>query len=105
MRSKKDDLIERVYEMVKRIPKGKVSTYGMIAKSIGLKKVNPRYVGYLLHNNPDSKLIPCHRVVDRNGKVAEKYAFGGWKVQKEKLIHEGVNFIGLKRVDLKRYMV
>lgn len=105
MGNKKGDLIERIYKRVRKIPKGKVSTYGIIAKSIGAKKVNPRYVGYLLHKNPNPKVIPCHRVVDRNGKVAEKYAFGGWRGQKKKLIHEGVKFIGIKRVDLRESLV
>ncbi len=105
MEKKKKDIINRVYRAVKQIPKGKVSTYKVIADSVSVGKVNPRYVGYLLHNNPDRELIPCHRVVNRKGMVSQKYAFGGWRKQKEKLIYEGVLFVGKKRVDLKRHLL
>ncbi|MCR4692844.1 MAG: MGMT family protein [Firmicutes bacterium] len=67
---------EKIYEVVKSIPKGKVATYGQVAVLAG----NPRWarvVGYALHNNPEPTSIPCHRVVNREGKVAEVYAFGG----------------------------
>ena len=55
---------EKIYEQVKRIPRGKVATYGQIA----LLAVNPRWsrvVGYALHSNPDPDTIPCHRVVTK----------------------------------------
>ncbi len=91
---------EAVYEIVKKIPKGRVATYGQISRIMNnelrimgdQKKVNPRFIGYLLHKNPDPVNIPCHRVVDRNGKLAENFAFGGWKGQKKKLLEEGVKF-------------
>ena len=87
---------EAVYEIVKKIPKGRVTTYGAIADSLSLssslRKITPRYVGYLLHNNPDPVNIPCHRVVDRNGKLAENFAFGRWRGQRKLLLKEGVKF-------------
>ncbi|KKQ83947.1 MAG: 6-O-methylguanine DNA methyltransferase, DNA binding domain subfamily [Candidatus Woesebacteria bacterium GW2011_GWA1_38_8] len=102
---------EIVYEIVKKIPKGKVASYGLISKIANeemkklkneeLIKVTPRYIGYLLHNNPDPEKIPCHRVVDRNGKIAENYKFGGWREQKRKLTKEGVKFRDERRVDKK----
>lgn len=103
---------EVVYQMVKNIPKGKVETYGSIANNLNLKrqsrainfKINPRYVGYLLHKNPDPKNTPCHRVVNVKGMLADNYKFGGWREQKKKLIGEGVKFISEKKVDIKRYM-
>ena len=69
-------VFEKIYEVVKTIPKGKVATYGQVAFLAG----NPRWarvVGYALHNNPSPKTIPCHRVVNREGKVAEAFVFGG----------------------------
>lgn len=90
---------EIVYEFVIKIPKGKVSTYGTISKHI---KMSPRMVGYALHNNPDPENIPCHRVVDRNGKLAENYAFGGWKGQRELLLKEGVRFKNKMYVDFSK---
>jgi len=56
------------------------------------RKINPRYVGFLLHNNPDPDRIPCHRVVNSRGKLAKNYAFGGIKGQRKRLLDEGVIF-------------
>ena len=81
-------VFERVYQLVKLIPKGKVTTYGEIAKKL---KISPRTVGWTLHANKNPE-IPCHRVVSKNGKIAKNYAFGGAKAQREKLISEGVKF-------------
>ena len=67
---------EKIYEVVKSIPEGKVATYGQVALLAG----NPRWarvVGYALHVNPEPGTIPCHRVVNREGKVAPGFAFGG----------------------------
>ena len=93
---------EKIYEVVKSIPKGKVATYGQVAILAG----NPRWarvVGYALHNNPDPTSIPCHRVVNREGKVAEVYAFGGGYVQRQLLESEGIVFEPDGRIDLKKY--
>lgn len=91
-------IFERVYKLVQTIPKGKVSTYGAIGKKLNM---SPRVVGLALHLNPDSSLTPCHRVVDRNGRVAPGYAFGGKDVQKKLLEQEGVLFKDDTHVNLK----
>ena len=67
---------DTVYEIVKRIPRGKVATYGQIAAISGSPKAS-RAVGYALHFNPTPGVIPCHRVVNRNGGLAPAFAFGG----------------------------
>ena len=88
--------------VVKNIPKGKVATYGQVALLAG----NPRWaivVGYALHINPEPGIIPCHRVVNRNGQVAEAFAFGGSNVQKELLEKEGIVFNSDGSIDLKKY--
>ncbi len=90
---------DEVYKIVKKIPQGKVSTYGEIAKQIGIN--NPRIVGYALHVNKDPDNIPCHRVVNRKGGLAKGYAFGGLGIQKKLLEKEGITFIG-QEVDLKK---
>ncbi len=59
----------RVYEVVRRIPKGKVATYGQVAALAGAPR-NARFVGYALHSNPEPGVIPCHRVVFRDGSLA-----------------------------------
>lgn len=97
-----NDNTAKVYAIVARIPKGRVATYGMIAKLSGIK--NPRLVGSLLHKNPDPKSIPCHRVVNAQGKLAEDFAFGGRKEQARRLQQEGVSVVNESSVDLKKYL-
>ena len=82
---------EKIYEVVKSIPEGKVATYGQVALLAG----NPRWarvVGYALHVNPEPGTIPCHRVVNRECKVAPGFAFGGEGVQRQLLESEGIVF-------------
>ena len=96
-----DSPTKRIYEAVKRIPKGYVATYAQVAEMAGDRKM-ARAVGNALHKNPDPVSIPCHRVVNAKGELAGEYAFGGaWK-QAEKLRGEGVETIEGK-VDLKKY--
>lgn len=91
---------EIIYEIVKKIPEGKVATYGQIAQLAG----NPhwsRVVGYALHCNPTPGEIPCHRVVNRAGKTAKAFAFGGGDVQRSMLENEGVRFLENGCADLR----
>ena len=80
-----------VYEAVKRIPSGKVASYGQIAAAVGRPRA-ARQVGWALHVNPEPGTIPCHRVVNRFGRVAPGFAFGGSDVQRQLLEKEGVVF-------------
>lgn len=92
---------QKIYEQVKKIPKGKVATYGQIALMAG----NPRWsrvVGYALHCNPEPGVIPCHRVVTKDGKLSKAFAFGGENVQRDMLLSEGVIFLDSNTVDLKK---
>ena len=98
----KSNIFERVYSLVEKIPAGRVSTYGQIAK---LLNISPRVVGFALHANPDSQLIPCHRVVDRNGRIAPGYAFGGQGIQKKRLEEEGIKFTDELHVDLEKQII
>ena len=91
---------EKIYEPVATIPKGKVTTYGSLSKLVG---VNPRVVGFALHQNSDPKNIPCHRVINSKGMISSGYAFGGPNMQKQMLEKEGVVFDNKERVDLKTY--
>ena len=93
---------EKIYAVVKTIPKGKVATYGQVAALAG----NPhwaRVVGYALHVNPMPGVIPCHRVVNREGRTAPAFAFGGDSVQRQLLEEEGIRFESDGRIDLKKY--
>ncbi len=92
---------EKIYEVVKKIPYGKVATYGQVALLAG----NPRWsqvVGYALHVNPDPNTIKCHRVVNRFGETAKAFAFGGADMQAMLLEDEGVEVVDGK-VDLSVY--
>ena len=92
---------KKIYEAVKEIPKGRVATYGMVAKMSGNPRMS-RAVGNALHKNPDPDNIPCYRVVNSKGELAEAIAFGGENVQKKLLEAEGVEGVDGK-VDLERY--
>ena len=92
---------EKVYTVVKKIPRGKIVTYGQIAKLSGLK--NPRVVGNILHQNTDPISVPCHRVVNAKGKLAIVYAFGGEIGQQRRLQKEGINVTN-KVIDLTKYL-
>ena len=92
---------ERVYEAVSRIPCGRVATYGQIAMLAGSPRAS-RVVGGALHHNPRPGEIPCHRVVNREGRLAPEFAFGGVGAQAELLRMEGVE-VNDHHVDLTRY--
>lgn len=80
---------EKVYELVRKIPKGKVTTYGTLGKKL---EMSPRVVGQALHANPYEGEVPCHRVVNKMGRLAPTFAFGGKNAQKRLLETEGVLF-------------
>ena len=82
---------ETVYEIVKQIPRGKVMSYGQIARAAGFPR-KAREVGWALHVNPDPEHIPCHRVVNRVGRVSPAFVFGGENMQVALLKSEGVEF-------------
>ena len=90
----------KVYEEVSKIPEGKVASYGQIAMICGRPRAS-RFVGQALHRNPKPGVIPCHRVVFKDGSLAEGFAFGGPGVQKALLENEGVEFVDGK-VDMKK---
>ncbi len=96
----KGSAFARVYAVVRRIPKGRVATYGQVALLAG----NPRWsrvVGYALHVNPDPAHIPCFRVVNRFGECSGSFAFGGPDAQRRLLEEDGTVFLPDGRVDLK----
>lgn len=97
-------VFEKIYAVVKKIPQGKVATYGQVAAAAG----NPHWsqvVGYALHANPDPATIKCHRVVNRFGGLSPAFAFGGIEAHAELLRQEGVKVREDMTVDLKTYLV
>lgn len=98
MKSHKPTFSERVYKVAALIPRGKVSTYGDIARLAGSARA-ARAVGMCMKNNPNRKVVPCHRVVAADGKLTG-YTFGKCIATKRRILErEGVSFIG-NRVDL-----
>lgn len=97
-----DSPTKRIYEAVKRIPKGRVATYGKVAEMAGNPRM-ARAVGNALHHNPDPEHIPCFRVVNAKGELAGAFAFGGEEVQARLLEEDGIEVIDGK-VDLKKYL-
>ena len=92
-------LYERIYSIVRRIPPGKAAAYGQIALLAGNPRLS-RVVGYALHKAPPD--VPCHRVVDRNGRTAPAFRQYGAHLQRILLEREGAVFTPGGRVDLSR---
>ena len=97
-----DSPTKRIYEAVKKIPKGHVATYSQVAKMAGNEKMS-RAVG-MHFTRIRSEHIPCFRVVNAKGELAGAFAFGGANVQAELLREDGVEVIDGK-VDLKKYQM
>lgn len=96
-----DNPTKRIYEAVKQIPRGNVATYGQIAALAGNPRMS-RAVGNALHKNPDPDGIPCYRVVNSKGELADEFAFGGKDIQKDLLEADGIE-VKNGKVDLKVY--
>ncbi|MBR2189514.1 MAG: MGMT family protein [Eubacterium sp.] len=92
---------EKIYDVVRQIPRGTVATYGQIAALAGNRRW-ARVVGFALHVNPDPEGIPCYRVVNRLGEVSSAFAFGGRNAQIDLLEADGIPCPD-GRVDLKKY--
>jgi methylated-DNA-protein-cysteine methyltransferase-like protein len=82
-------MFENFYNAVRQIPKGKVASYGFIARISGYPRAS-RQVGWALHQNPDPSTIPCHRVVKKDGSLSESFVFGGINMQEKLLLKEGI---------------
>ncbi len=83
------DFFQKVYEIVKQIPYGKITTYGAIAKKIGAPK-SARMVGYALNASFGNEEIPAHRVVNRKGVLTGKHHFQGTNLMQQLLESEGI---------------
>ena len=97
---KQKGAFEKTRNLVAKIPRGRVTTYGDIAKALGI--TSARVVGWAVRGNKNPE-VPCHRVVRKNGFLAEGYSLGGWKGQKKRLLPEGISFIGERQVNIKKH--
>lgn len=92
---------EQIRDLVRQIPRGKVSTYGAVAKKLGIKSA--RVVGWALRGNQDIT-IPCHRVVHKDGTLDPKFSLGGAYEQQQRLKYDGIIFEQDHVVDLEKYL-
>jgi len=90
------NLDEKVYKKLLQVPKGKITTYGELAKAVGLQN-GQRAIGKIMNKNPYPVIIPCHRVVSSNGTIGG-YAFGQ-DVKTNMLIKEGIKIHNRKILD------
>ena len=95
------DFAQRVYTVVRRIPRGRVTTYGRIARALGEPR-SARMVGWVLNGAPDG--VPAHRVVNRNGQLTGAHHFGPPGVMQDLLADEGVGFLDDITVDLDAHL-
>jgi methylated-DNA-protein-cysteine methyltransferase-like protein len=93
---------ERIWRVVRRIPKGRVATYGQVAALAGLPR-QARLVGYALHALPQAKQVPWQRVVNAQGRVSARGLEEYEALQRKRLEREGVRFDASGRIDLARY--
>ena len=103
LKSNNDNFFERVYEIVRQIPEGKVTTYGAIAKALGTAK-SARMVGWAMNASHNLEDVPAHRVVNRNGMLTGKHHFEGTNLMQQLLENEGVKIIDNKIVDLDKFI-
>jgi len=91
---------ERCYKALKRVPRGKVTTYRELARSVGTKAY--RAVGQVMKRNPNAPKVPCHRVVKSDGKIGG-YAKGS-KTKERMLKREGIKIVNGRVSDLKQFL-
>jgi O-6-methylguanine DNA methyltransferase len=99
--SKEDSLYARIYAEVRRIPRGRISTYGDIAKAVG--GCGARQVGYAMAALPEGSRVPWHRVINHKGEISGRKHGSGSEDQRLRLLAEGIPFDIKGRVDLQRY--
>ena len=101
MSDRQAGFFERVYEVVRQIPEGRVASYGQVAALLGEPR-KARFVGFAMHASPGmAGGVPCHRVVFKDGSLAPGFAFGGPDVQRRMLEAEGIVFRDARHVDME----
>lgn len=94
---------QTAYDIVRQIPRGRVATYGQVARMMGEPR-KARFVGFAMHSSPGmAGGVPCHRVVFADGSLAPGFAFGGPGQQRRMLQEEGVGFLPSGKVDMRRF--
>ena len=100
--SENDNFFERVYEIARQIPEGRVTSYGAIAKALGAAR-SARMVGWAMNASHNMEDIPAHRVVNRNGVLSGKHHFEGTNLMQQLLENEGIEVVDNQIVDFEKY--
>ena len=102
LKSNNDNFFERVYEIVRQIPEGKVTSYGAIAKALGAAR-SARMVGWAMNASHILEDVPAHRVVNRIGMLSGKHHFEGTNLMQQLLESEGIQVVNNQIVDFEKY--
>ena len=97
-----ENFFERVYEIVKHIPEGKVTSYGAIAKALGTAR-SARMVGWAMNASHNRADIPAHRVVNRKGLLSGKHHFDGTNLMQQLLENEGIKVVNNQIIDFEKH--
>lgn len=103
MADKEKRFFSRVYEIVERIPEGKVATYGGIGKMLGHPR-SAKIVGWAMRSAPEGLKLPCHRVVRATGELSPGYVFGDTEIQRAMLAAEGITFRADGTIDMEKHI-
>lgn len=102
LKSYNDNFFERVYEIVRQIPEGKVTSYGAIAKAIGAAR-SARMVGWAMNASHNLEDVPAHRVVNRIGILSGKHHFEGTNLMQQLLENEGIQVVDNQIIDFEKH--
>jgi methylated-DNA-protein-cysteine methyltransferase related protein len=102
LKIKEDNFFERVYEVARKIPYGKVTSYGAIAKALGAGR-SARMVGWAMNACHGQDDIPAHRVVNRLGLLTGKHHFEGTNLMQQLLESEGIQVIDNQIIDFNKH--
>ena len=100
--SNNDNFFERVYEIVRQIPEGKVTSYGAIAKALGAAR-SARMVGWAMNASHNLEDVPAHRVVNRIGMLSGKHHFEGTNLMQQLLENEGIQVVDNQIIDFEKH--
>jgi methylated-DNA-protein-cysteine methyltransferase-like protein len=96
------NFFERVYEIARQIPEGKVTSYGAIAKALGTGR-SARMVGWAMNASHNREDIPAHRVVNSKGLLSGKHHFAGTNLMQQLLENEGVKVVNNQIIDFEKH--
>ena len=102
LKSNNDNFFERVYDIVRQIPEGKVTSYGAIAKAIGAAR-SARMVGWAMNASHNLEDVPAHRVVNRIGILSGKHHFEGTNLMQQLLENEGIQVVDNQIIDFEKH--